>query len=180
MKKRILAATLMASMALAVGYSNGTNVTVTTHEGKVVEAKTVYRPSELFGIYDSLLLLNGTRITNDFSSVHWNLTSIFKDFHAVDTNYGREYNYGQSDVKMNTVSSGNSYKITSIEVTGSNAVIGDNLRIGMKITVNDLKKRITGTPISESNDFLAYNYGDTIVFIYLTNGQLSKVTYYIS
>ncbi len=55
MKKQIIAATLMASMVLAVGYSNGTNVKVTTHEGKVVEAKVaVYVKPENTSAYHDL------------------------------------------------------------------------------------------------------------------------------
>ncbi|MCR4567124.1 MAG: hypothetical protein K5769_03670 [Pseudobutyrivibrio sp.] len=179
MKKRILAATLMASMALAVGYSNGTNVTVTTHEGKVVEAKTAYMPSETTGKDGSLLLLNGTRITNDFSSVHYDMMSMYKQFYTMDINDKKIYYYGQqSDVTMTASLNGNSYKMMRLQVNNSNALIGKyGLRIGTNITVNALKNVINGTPIGETNDTLQYKCGDIYVTFYLPNGKLSSVIY---
>ena len=165
-KKQLIAATLLASMVLTVGYANKADVKVTTHEGNVVEAKA--------GI-DSLKTINGLTINNypaafmlakdynimtpdDSSSIPWERTI---------------YIYKDNDLKLVLKVDKNSNRVNSVSTYTDDVDLGYGMKIGNSIS--DIKKSIPLKPKYEWGEDVGYDLGDTTVQLRAKDGKLVGV-----
>ncbi len=187
MKKQIIAATLMASMVLAVGYSNGTNVKVTTHEGKVVEAKAESEYLEDEGEL-SLILYPIVTVENLEDVLYRRFTYIdVFDNSLRETVYSCENEYGQLQLQVHgfdkdkekaRLKDGNrDYIINSVSVYGKDIDVEDGIRVGASFS--DVKRIMKDSPKTESNDYLEYAYSAYNMAFSFKNGVLESVTFTI-
>ncbi|MCR5195847.1 MAG: hypothetical protein K6D38_05980 [Pseudobutyrivibrio sp.] len=170
MKKQIIAATLMASMVLAVGYSNGTNVKVTTHEGKVVEAKASpgvkYMSNHIVDTGDAL---------DELCQSFYNVDILRNSLGEVVFNCTNPKGQVQVQVKGYDRGDGN-FEMTSYSVYGTDMQACNSIRIGDSIS--RVKSEMKYPLITESKDYLEYDNDEyTIAFIF-SNGVLLQVAYF--
>ncbi|GEM_PF-3110441 len=181
MKKQIIATTLLATMALTVGYANKADVKVATHEGNVVEAKADYVSPIDTSDYTQLPVVYGRyaeaagpryifdKYTDEETS---NFTNSLKE--NVYSFKRKGNNYPDMQMKTYMDNTYGSEEVASITVYSNSVPMGKGNMIGKSFDY--VKNSIKYAPLRQGNDWLQYECAGGTIEYSGSNGKVTSVS----